>query len=259
MAEEWRPAMDLNGFTALKVSITDGTFARPADYPIPPPEMQNRPDLVAARAPDVYKTLVANNKRSLVGTSITDVVAAYAVGLVAARMSRNPNSLLFDLILAIFVGYTVARDWSETYALIGPSSIWRDFEIADRLADNQTAEGRRAAWIATCNMNSTALHWLAHVVVEAAPAGGFLANLRASKGTVFNPPPLGAGGVAVSEQARIMREASVGLTAADREALERFRTLSPTMIRALDLIFGDVGLNLTQAINAANALTVVQF
>lgn len=255
----WNPAPTLVNLTELRQNIRTGAFAVPENYRQVPPAQQNVAQLVVNLVPQEHLAIITGNKRGLVGTSITDVAAAFAVALALARISKNPQALIFDLIIAIFVGYTVARDWTDTYNLIHAASMWREFEIDGRAADNRTPEGVRAAWVATCNMNSTALHWLAHLVVESAPAGGFLASLRVLKGTIFNPLPLGANGQAVSEQARIMRETNVSLTLADREALNTFRGLSPTLIQALDIMFGEVGLTLQQAADAAEQLEVVEF
>jgi hypothetical protein len=145
------------------------------------------PLFVANAASANLLDLISQKKRLLFGTSFEDVAAEAYVRLAEARISGNAESLLWDMVFSVFVTYTVSREWVATYSTLDANSIFKKFEIAGRVADVETPEGRRGNWVTGSNMNSHAVHLLGYLIVEGGSDGTSLGKLRRSKGTCFTP------------------------------------------------------------------------
>ena len=168
--------------------------------------------------------------RLLFGTSFSDVAAAMIKAFAAARHTKSLETLLRDLILAIFVGYTKSSIWVDVYNANAATSLFREFEIEGRLADLSTEEGKAGAWVATSKMNATALHLAAYLIVESATDSGALAKLKSVRGSPFTDLGL------QSEQGKLITEAALLVTEEDRDALRAVKDHAGKIPKILDMI-----------------------
>lgn len=195
--------------------------------------------------PQAIKTFATERIRYLVGTQYIDVATEFFKGLALARRFNNPISLIRDMIISVYVAYTISRDWAASYANFGNDTIFAKFNIGGR----QAANGAKDAWTNTSQMNATAMHLLGYLIVECAPVNSMLGELKNTKGTPFTPPAAQEG----NEQNKLMRAAAGAITIADRNVLQNFRANADRAINVISRIFGAARVDINAAINAANA------
>lgn len=196
--------------------------------------------------PTNLKDLVAAKKRYLFGVSFEEISTAAIFQLAAARATGAPQELVKDLVFSVFVGYTVSRDWAVEYQNLHSSSILRSFEIDGRVVDRSDPLFAKNSWVNSSKMNSTAAHLLAYLVVESAPSGGVLHRLKTLKGTPFSDA------TKKTPQGLLITEMAKSLDASDRAAARKFGESFGVLVRVVDLIMGDAGANLDDAIAKAN-------
>lgn len=228
---------------AFNAQIEQGRHEVPVNWE---PLDENVPDAeYTAAIPLMIRNFATDRIRLLIGTQYVDVATEFFKGLALARHTNNPVSLIRDMVLSVYVAYTISRDWAAAYTAFGGDSIFAKFDIQGRQAQN----GARDAWVANNNMNATAIHLLGFLIVECAPPGSLLNDLKIMKGTPFSPPAALEG----NEQNRIMRQAAALISAADRAALNSFRAHSTKAIAVLSGIFGAARVDIEIAITAANS------
>jgi hypothetical protein len=213
----------------------------------------NNSGLVVTWVPQSISDLVAAKKRYLFGVSFTEVASAALIQIAAARHLQAPVPLIRDMVFSIFVAYTVSRDWVVEYANLHSTSILRQFEIDGRQVDRSDPMFAKNGWVNTSRMNSTAVHIFGYMIVESAPEGGVLKQLRDVKGTPFTDKNLS------TPQGKLISELAKTLKAEDREAVQRFEVQFRILIRAVDAIFGDVGINLADAFDRAAKMRPSEF
>jgi hypothetical protein len=201
------------------------------------------------------KSMASDNTRLLLGTSISDVAAAGLTALAVGRLSHNPNSLIGCMVLAVYVAYTVSREWIREYSALVAPHMFQQFEILGRVASAPVNGLVKDGWVSTTGMNSTALHLLGHLIVESAAGDNVLSKLKAKKGTVFSPPPAEV----ETEQAVIMRAYNKGLTLEDRSSLLKFQQEFVRLIPIVSALFGAGGANVEAAMRAASLVRIEEF
>lgn len=216
-------------------------------------EEEDDEDVVAEVMPASLKDMVARKKRYLFGVSFEEVATTAATQLAVARYTGAPQELVRDLVFSVFVGYTVSRDWAVEYLNLHSSSILRTFEIDGRVVDRSDPLFAKNSWVNTSKMNSTAAHLLAYMVVDAAPAGGVLGKLKTLKGTPFSDANR------KTPQGILITELAKTLDADDRAAARKFAEAFSVLIRVVDLIFGDAGANLDEALAKAAKFKPAEF
>lgn len=213
----------------------------------------NKPEVVVTWVPQSIPDLVAAKKRYLFGVSFSEVSAAAMIQLAAARHLQAPVPLIRDMVFSVFVAYTVSRDWVVEYANLHSSSILRQFEIDGRQVDRSDPMFAKNGWVNTSRMNSTAVHILGYMVVDGAPEGGVLKQLKEAKGTPFQDKNL------ATPQGKLITELAKTITAEDRDANSKFETQFRILIKVVDSIFGDVGINLQDAFDRAAKMRPAEF
>jgi hypothetical protein len=214
---------------------------------------KDKPETVAAVVPASLKEMIGKKKRFLFGVSFVEVATQGVLQIAVARQTGYPQELIRDLVFSVFVGYTVSRDWATEYLNLHSSSVLRHFEIDGRVVDRSDPLFGKNAWVNTSRMNSTAAHLLAYLVVESAPAGGVLAKLKKDRGTPFTDANKD------TTQGELITELAKNITAEDRDALGKFGREFAVLIKVVDLIFGDVGSDLNQALEKAAAFKPAEF
>lgn len=200
-------------------------------------------------------SMASDNTRLLLGTSVADVAAAALTALAAARLTKNPNGLIATMVLSVYVGYTVSRDWVREYSSLSTPHMFQQFEIGGRTASAPVNGLVKDGWVSTTGMNSTALHLAGHLIVESSTGDSVLAKLKTQKGTVFNPPSAEVD----TEQAKIMREYNKKLTLIERTALQRFQQEFSRLVPLVDALFGAGGANVDAAMRAAALVRIEEF
>jgi hypothetical protein len=195
-----------------------------------------------AAIPQVVKDFAANSKRYLIGVSYADVLAEFYKALAIARQTHNPIQLLRDMILSVYVTYTLSASWAPSYTAFMGASLFSAFDIAGRTAKN----GVKDAWVAANTMNSTSIHLLGYLIVEHAPIGTLLAKVKTQKGTPW--ALTGAEG----EQAKIMKEHATNLTPDDTVLKTQFGAEAARAIAIVSALFGAAGADVAAALAAAN-------
>jgi hypothetical protein len=251
------PSMDLALYRNLKSDISAGNFVAPVGF-------QNQVNgLDAGRVqewfdvniPEATRNMASGNTRLLLGTTPTDVITEMLIALTAARISKNPSTLIQSMVLSVYVAYTVSRDWVLEYAQLPPPHMFTGFEITGRQAGAPVNGLVKDGWVQNSTMNATALHLAGHVIVEIAEANSVLGKLKSTKGTVFNPPS----DAVKTEQADIMREFTRSLTQADSQALMNARTELTRLVAVVNGLFGGAGANVQAALAAALAVRIREF
>lgn len=217
------------------------------------PEDANRADVVVTWVPQSVADLVAAKKRYLFGVSFSEVASAALIQIAAARHLQAPVPLVRDMVFSIFVAYTVSRDWVVEYANLHSTSILRQFEIDGRQVDRSDPMFAKNGWVNTSKMNSTAVHIFGYMIVESAPEGGVLRQLKDMKGTPFTDKNL------QTPQGKLITELAKTLKAEDRDAVSRFETQFRILIKVVDSIFGEVGINLDDAFGRAARMRPAEF
>lgn len=214
---------------------------------------QDDEDDVFAVVPASLKEMVSKKKRYLFGVTFEEVATRAITQIAVARAIGAPQELLKDLTFALFVGYTVSRDWAVEYNNLHSSSILRDFEIDGRTVDRSDPLFAKNGWVNSSKMNSTAAHMLAYLIVDAAPAGGVLSKLKAEKGTPFTDANK------KTPQGLLISELAKTLDSKDRAAAAKFAEQFVVLIKVVDLIFGNVGANLEDAVARAEKFKPAEF
>lgn len=217
------------------------------------PNDANKPEVVVTWVPQSIPDLVAAKKRYLFGVSFTEVASAALIQIAAARHLQAPVPLIRDMVFSIFVAYTVSRDWVIEYANLHSTSILRQFEIDGRQVDRSDPMFAKNGWVNTSRMNSTAVHIFGYMIVEAAPEGGVLKQLKDAKGTPFTDKNLS------TPQGKLISELAKTLKAEDRDACQRFETQFRILVKVVDSIFGEVGINLQDAFDRAARMRPAEF
>jgi len=230
---------------AITDSIDAGSHTVPAGWA---PITMSANEALAA-IPPVVKAFATNSKRYLIGTTFSDVAAAFYKGLAIARQRNNPVQLIRDCILAVYTTYTLSSSWAASYAAFGGASLFESFNIQGRVAK----AGAKDAWVTSSLMNSTAVHLLGYLIVASAPSGSLLARVRAERGTPF------AVVTTSGEAHEIMKAAAANVTADERALLAEFSTAASKTIALVSALFGVAGADVSIALAAANkfANTVV--
>lgn len=253
------PFMSLQEYRQLEIEIRDGTFDTPVDYQrtVPGVGARGAEDWIVRNLTAATKNMAADNVRLLLGTSVSDVAAALLVALSAARMTKNPQSLIASMVLSVYVGYTVSRDWVMEYAMLPLPHAFKNFEIEGRepTPAKDGATTVKDGWVTTSKMNSTALHLAGHLIVECAFGKTVLERVKSEKGTIFSPPPDSV----KTEQADIMRAYSKTLTTQDTEALKMFKEEFVRLNPIVNALFGAGGANVEAALAAAQLVTIDEF
>lgn len=223
---------------AIKASIENGTHVAPLGWAA----LQMSPAQTNAAIPQAVKDFASSSKRYLIGVSYADVLAEFYKALAIARQVHNPIQLLRDMILSVYVTYTLSSSWSPSYTAFMGASMFAAFDIAGRTAKN----GIKDAWVAASTMNSTSIHLLGYMIVEHAPVGSLLAKVKAQKGT---PWSLTTG---EGEQAKIMKEHATNLTPDDTVLKTQFGAEAARAIAIVSALFGAAGADVNAALAAAN-------
>lgn len=213
----------------------------------------NKPNTVVTWVPQSISDLVAAKKRYLFGVSFTEITSVALIQMAAARYLQAPVPLIRDMVFCVFVAYTVSRDWVIEYANLHASSILRQFEIDGRQVDRSDPMFAKNGWVNTSRMNSTAAHFFGYLVVESAPEGGVLKQLKDLKGTPFSDKSSN------TPQGKLISELAKTLKAEDRDALQKFETQFRILIKVVDQIFGEVGINLEDASQRAARMRPAEF
>jgi len=200
------------------------------------------PVQAVAAIPQVVKDFASSSKRYLIGTTYSDVAAAFYKGLAIARQRNNPIQLIRDCILSVYVTYTLSTSWAPSYTAFAGASLFAQFDIAGRTAK----AGGKDNWVTTSMMNSTAVHMLGYLLVASAPAGSLLARVKTERGTPFAVVP------GDSEQQKIMAKAAESVNADDRALLQTFMAETPRLMTILSALFGAAGADVAVALAAAN-------
>jgi hypothetical protein len=195
--------------------------------------------------PQVVKDFATNSKRYLIGTTYSDVAAAFYKALAIARQRNNPVQLVKDCILAVYTTYTLSSSWAASYTAFAGASLFASFDIAGRASK----AGTKDAWVTASLMNSTAVHLLGYLLVAAAPAGSLLARVRAEKGTPFAVVTTGG------EAHEIMKAAAATVTADERAIMAQFTNEAARTLALVSALFGAAGADVNAALVAANRFT----
>lgn len=211
------------------------------------------PEVVYNVVPESLVELVGSKKRYLFGVSFPEVASVCLLQLAVARSTAAPQELIRDLVFSVFVAYTVSRDWALEYQSLHSSSVLRQFEIDGRVVDRSDPMYAKSAWVNTSKMNSTAVHLLGYMVVEAAPGGGVLSKLKTSKGTPFSDANK------KTPQGLLISEGAKALDAEDRDAARKFSQEFAVLIRVVDMIMGETGSNVDDALAKAIRFKPAEF
>lgn len=217
------------------------------------PDQQNDKDHVVGLVPNVSKALVASKKRYLFGVSFPEVAAEALMSLAAARHFGSPVVLMQDMIFAVFVAYTVSRDWAVEYNNLHANSFLRKFEIDGRLVDKSDPMFNKNNWVNSSRMNSSAVHLFGYLLVDAAPVGGVLEQLKTLKGTPFSDKKL------ETAQGKLITELAKTLSQEDKDSAGAIKEQFDVLVHALDVIFGAVGIDLNRALARAAAYRPAEF
>lgn len=235
-------------YLALKEAIAKDEFDSGLEHQPPEVSEDQVPDFVKERLPAEIADMSNNFRTKILGVDYAVVSTALLVSLALGRKTGNYTALFLDLTLAVATAYTVSRDTSDFYRKLGDASAFKDFEIQGRTRPNDPALASKNAWIASSNMNASALRLAGHLIVESAPRGGFLFQVKETKGTPFSPVKGG------KELEELMRKASEELTDADKSALQSFKAEFGKVLRVMDRIWGAAGASAEAAERAAHSV-----
>lgn len=233
---------------AVKQEIESGAVKTDDVHKAPEVPAAMVPDFVKDRLPADAITIGTKYRTKILGVDYSAVATALLTLLTASRKAGNYSTLFKDLNLAIATAYTVSRDTSNDYRMLDSASAFREFEISGRTRSDDPATASKNAWVMSSNMNATALRLAGHLAVECAPKGGFLAQIKETKGTPFSPVQGG------KELEELMREASKELTDGDHSALKSFSNEFERVLKVLDKIWGQAGASAEAAEKAAAAV-----
>lgn len=232
----------------VKEDIAAGRFMAQADHEAPNVPDSDVVEFVKERLPLDIADMSNKYRTKILGVDYSAVASALLTLLALSRKTGNYSDLFLDLTLAVATGYTVSRDTSDDYRKLGRASAFKEFEIQGRTRSSDPAIAAKNAWTASSGMNASALRLAGHLIVEAAPSGGFLAQVKDVKGTPFSPVKGG------KELEDLMRKASEELGDADKAALKSFKNEFGKVLRVLDKIWGTAGASAAAAEKAANAI-----
>jgi hypothetical protein len=223
---------------AIVAAIDAGTHAAPGGWAAV--VMTQNQAVVAI--PQLVKDFATSSKRFLIGTTYSDVAAAFYKALAIARQRNNPVQLIKDCILAVYTTYTLSANWAASYTAFAGASLFASFDIAGRAAK----AGPKDTWVTGSLMNSTAVHLLGYLLVAAAPAGSLLARVRAEKGTPF------AVVTTAGEAHDIMKAAAAVVTSDERAIMAQFTNEAARTLGLVSALFGAAGADVNAALVAAN-------
>jgi len=200
------------------------------------------PDDARALIP-VYAMTMATDARALIFGVTPEVILREAyIELAESRARGTFSGLVSASLLAIGLGFTVAREWAAEYGQLPDHHMFKAFEIVNRTPTTAGGLVPRDGWVTNSNMNANAVRQWGHILVHWAPRGTFLATIKEKTGTMFEPP----GDDDESERAELMRQASKEVTREMRalvnDAAEDFENL----ITLLNHIFGQPGASVAQ-------------
>lgn len=203
---------------------------------------------LSTRIADSAGELVAAYRARILGVDYSSIVSVLLAHLAASRKTGAYDVLFLDLVFGICAGYTVSRVTYDDYARLGELSALKQFEIEDRKKAQDDTIAKKNFWVEASNMNATAARMIGHLVVEAAPAGGFLAAVKRAKGTPFSPVTGG------KDLERLMREAGAELTDADKAAKDAFLDAFKEVVKYMDKVWGAAGVSVSSALAAAKSV-----
>jgi hypothetical protein len=224
------------------------------DVPLPVGvEAKKGENFIAQRLTLATSSLSSKFRTKILGVDYSAVTAAFLSALALARSDGNPQDLVYDMVISVAAAYTISRDVVADYKGKGATSMLTAFEIQDRKRADEADIGKKNAWVENSGMNSSALHILGYMIVDCAPDKGFLAQVRATKGTPFSPPKAG------KELEKLIIQASTELTDSDKNALIAFKAESETLVKVVDILFGKAGASVDLAKKAAASVKVAYF
>lgn len=233
---------------SAKSDIASGKFSPDLLHVAPKVADADLPDFVRERLPADISEVTNKYRTKILGVDYSSVATALLTLLAVSRKNGNYTDLFMDLNLSVATSYTVSRDTSDDYRRLGRASAFKEFEIQGRTRSDDPKIAAKNAWTVSSGMNATALRLAGHLVVECAPNGGFLSQIKEAKGTPFNPVKGG------KELEELMRQANEQLTEADRRALEAFRSEFVKVLRVMDRVWGEAGASTEAAERAAHSV-----
>jgi CHASE2 domain-containing sensor protein len=107
-------------------------------------------------------------------------------------------------------------------------------------------------------MNATAVRMIGMLIYCWVNPGSFLHDVALKTGTLLNPPAAPAapvpGAPVVVDRASLLREASLALKPADRAAIAAMAPVFARTVLALEEIYGQAGVDVTEGIRVANLM-----
>lgn len=233
---------------SAKTDIAAGSFSATASHVPAAVPAGMVADFVAERLPAEVAGMSAKYRTKIIGVDYSAIATALLTLLAISRKKGNYTDLFLDLNLAVATAYTVSRDTSDDYRKLGQASAFKEFEISGRTRSEDAKIAAKSAWTVSSNMNASALRLAGHLVVECAPNGGFLAQIKTSKGTPFSPVQGG------KDLEALMRESSKQLNESDKVALESFRREFKRVLMVMDKVWGEGGASTEAAESAAASI-----
>lgn len=231
---------------AARNEIASGTFTAAGAHAAPAVPENEVAEFVKERLPGDIVDMSNKYRTKILGVDYSAVATALLTLLALSRKSGNYTDLFLDLTLSVATAYTVSRDTSDDYRKLGRASAFKEFEIQGRTRSTDPTVASKNAWTASSGMNASALRLAGHLIVESAPSGGFLNQIKEVKGTPFSPVKGG------KELEELMRKASEELSDADRQALASFKKEFSRMLKVMDKVWGAAGASAQAAEAAAN-------
>lgn len=231
-------------FTAARANAMTGTYA-PVDAAATSFfNSFGKVEDMAAIITDAAKTMAADARALIFGvTPEAMLIEAYAA-LAECRRSGHVETLVRSALIAVGLGFTVAREWTSEYATLKAPHPFHAFEMSGRAPKAQAAASSvfLDQWVTGSNMNAHAVRIFGHMLVYWAPRGTFLALIGDKAGTIFAPPPESD----VSERARLMRESAKAVTAAETAMVKAAADDFEGLVTLVNEIFGQPGATVTQ-------------
>lgn len=151
-------------------------------------------------------------------------------------------------MLAVAIAYSVSREWVAEYGAIPSPHMFTPFEIEGRTKVKAVDDKKAVEWVAGSNMNASALRIFGSMIVEAGKDGPFLKHVKATAGTIFNPP------AGATERDELMKEANKAIGDADKAALAIFTSGFVKYARLVGAVFGGGQVDFVSYLEAANAV-----
>lgn len=210
-------------------AVRDGAELKAPTDPEPLSELE-----VVSALPNEIRLLAADGRAMILGVSPSSLYSEFVSTIAVAREFQNPVPLIMAGVFAVAEGYTVASTWAEKYASLPKPHPFMRFEIADRKPTKDKDGKALAGWVTNSKMNSSAVHIMGHMIVEAAPENSFLGTVKKQAGTIFAPLNDDDG----KERTKIMKEAFAALTENDKAAVGSFKENFQKYVKVIAVLFG---------------------